>query len=221
MQPALLHTALCSAGGRFPVQFERSQTEREDYNGRATPHNFDKLAGNVFRVLEGKIESGASCFLISDSLLSSATVLTAERPEASGRCDADTQRRLTLSRSREVVNCWPIARLPEERRLVLVEFIRRDKDALASVALIDRDGMIFADYPRVFHGEGQTLWRADDDGILRPEGFQVVFLLQRGNFYALGLNWSAAEGASLTVLVSNRNDRFTEVIRDYWYWAPL
>ena len=221
LQPAMLHIALCSGGRRFSVQFERRQAEREGHNGRQTPYNFDKLAGNVFTVLQGKIETGASCFLASDPLLSSATLFPAELPAGSGGCDPDVRRRLASSRSRQVVNCWAIARLPADRRLVLVEFARRDKDALASVVLIARGRMIFADYPAVFRGEGEDLWRVDDGGVLSPKDFEVVFLLRRGAFYALGINWHGTEGASLAVFVSDGGNRFTRVIDDYWYLAPV
>lgn len=221
MQPTMLHTALCSGGGRFPVQFESRQAEREGHNGRETSYNFDNLAGAVYKVLKGKLDSGASCFLISDVLLSSAAVLPAQRPEASGQCDTVVRRRLASSRSRDLVNCWPIARLPEERLIVLVEFARRDKDALASVVVIDGERMIFADYPRVFRGQGQTLWRVDDEGILRADGFRVVFLVQRGDSYALGVDWLGDEGDSLSVFISDGDRRFIEVVRDYWYRAPV
>jgi hypothetical protein len=221
LQPAMLHTALCSDGRRFSVQFERRQAEREGHNGRQTPYNFDKLAGNVFTVLQGKIETGASCFLASDPLLSSATLLPAELPAGSGECDPDVRRRLASSRSRQVVNCRLIARLPADRRLDLVEFARQDKDALASVVLIDRERMIFADYQAVFREEGEDLWRVDDVGVVSPKDFEIVFLLQRGTFYALGVRWHGTEGASLAVFVSNGDNRFTQVIKDYWYRAPV
>ena len=48
-----------------------------------------------------------------------------------------------------------------------------------------------------------------------------VFLLQRGTFYALGVNWHGTEGASLAVFVSDGDNRFTRVIEDYWYRAPV
>jgi hypothetical protein len=220
-QPAMLHTALCNGGGRFPVRFERRQAEIKGHNGRHIPNNFDKLEGDVFTVLQGKIEESASCFLASDALLSSATVLPAEPPAASNECGPDVRLGLASSRSRPVVHCWAIARLPANRRLVLVEFARRDKDALASVALIDGNRIIFADYPAVFRGAGEDVWRVDDGGVLSPEDFQVVFLLQRGNFYALGINWRGSEGGSLAVFVSSSDNRFTRVIADYWYWMPV
>jgi hypothetical protein len=165
LQPAMLHTAFCSDGRRFPVRFERRQAEREGHNGRQTPSNFDKLAGDVFAVLQGKIDAGASCFLASDRL-SSATLLPAELPDGASECAMDVRRRLVASRGRQVANCWLIARLPAARSLVLVEFSHRDKDALASLVLIERHRMIFADYPAVFRREGEDLWRVDDGGVL-------------------------------------------------------
>lgn len=56
---------------------------------------------------------------------------------------------------------------------------------------------------------------------MTPDGFQVVFLLQRGRSYVLGQSWVGTEGESLTVAVSNDADRFTNVIRDYWYQVPI
>lgn len=220
VQPAMLHTAFCSDGRRFPVRFERRQAEREGHNGRQTPSNFDKLAGDVFAVLQGKIDAGASCFLASDRL-SSATLLPAELPDGASECATDVRRRLAASRGRQVANCWLIARLPAARRLVLVEFSHRDKDALASLVLLERHRMIFADYPAVFRREGEDLWRVDDGGVLSAEGFRVVFLLQRGASYTLGVDWSRGEGASLAVFVSNADNRFIRVIEDYWYRAPV
>lgn len=220
-QPARFHTALCDGGRRYPVRFERAQPERPGHNGRQTPANFDRLPGNVFTVLQGKIEADAACFLASGHLLASAPLLPAAPPAASSGCDPEVRRRLASARARQVVNCWPIAHLPAGKSLVLVEFVRQDKDALASVVLIDRRRMIFADYPAVYRGEGTDLWRVDDPGALSPERFHVVFLLQRGTAYTLGIEWSAGEGPSLTVFVSNGANRFTPVIKDYWYREPV
>ena len=225
-QPETLHEALCSDGRRVPVRFERRQGESDGAKGRQTAYVFDKVAGSVFAVLQGRIGQGSdtvdvSCFLVADSLRSSATWLPAGHLEASGDCGPDVRRRLTSSRARPVVNCWPIATLTSGRRLILAEFARQDNNALASVVLIDKDRAVFADYPATFNREGQDLWRADDGGVLSPDGFRVVFVLQRASSYVLGMSWAASEGRSLTVFVSNNGSRFMAVITDYWYQAPL
>lgn len=224
-QPDRVQDALCSDGRRVPVRFDRRQVER-DNNGRQSPSNFDKLAGNVFTVLQGQVggvqdTDSLSCFVTSTTLLSSATLLPARPLTESRECGADVRQRVARSRNRPVVRCWHIADLPAGRSLVLAHFVLRDTDALASMVLLDRDRSIFADYPAKYEKEGQDLWRADDGGVISPDGFQVVFLLQRGNSYVLGLSWAGTEGQSLTVAVSNDANRFTNVIVDYWYQAPI
>lgn len=224
-QPDNVHDALCSDGSRVPVRFERRQVERPN-NGRQGPSNFDKLAGNVFRVLQGQIGGGqdtdtVSCFVASASLLSSATLLPIQPLTESKECGQEVRPRLASSRNRPVVRCWRIADLPTGRSLVLAQFARQGTDALASMVLLDRDRTIFEDYPAKYEKEGQDLWRVDDGGVMTPDGFEVVFLLQRGDSYVLALGWAGSEGQSLTVAVSNDATRFTKVIVDYWYRAPL
>jgi hypothetical protein len=218
LRPAGLHTALCSGTRRFSVRFERRQTEREGYNGRRTPDNFDNLDGVIYAVLQGRIEPNAICFLAVDRFLSSAALLPAEPPAASNDCDPDARRRIASSRSRLAVSCRLLTKPQGDTRLVLVEFARQNNDALASVVLIDRDRASFADYPAVFRGEGQDLWRVGDGGVL--SGLEVVFLVKRGNFYAMGIEWSAEEGALLALFVTVRDHQFRRVIEDYWYRAP-
>jgi hypothetical protein len=216
--PELLKTALCSGGRRFPVQFERRQAEREGHNGRQTADNFDNLAGSVFRILGGRTDPGATCFLASEPLLSGVTLLSIAAPVGSGAC-VHRDRFATL-RDRPVTHCWPIARMPPGKDVALLEFARRGKDALASLVFVDGARTMFADYAAEFRREGEDLWRADDGGVLSPEGFQLVCALRRGGWYALGIAWSGSEGQSLSLWISDGSDRFTQVVHDYWYQLP-
>lgn len=86
---------------------------------------------------------------------------------------------------------------------------------------VDRERMICADYHAVYRGEGEDLWRIGDRGALDVDDFRVVFLLQRGSFYALGVAWAGEEGLNLSVFVSNDDDHFDRVIADYWYREPV
>jgi hypothetical protein len=218
-RPELLKAALCSDGRRFSVQFERRQVEREGSPPRQTPYNFDNLAGSVFTVLTGRTDSDATCFLASESLLSGSTWLSAAAPEGSGACVQ--RRRFARLRDRAVTHCWPIARLAAGKQVALVEFARREKDALASLVFVDGARTIFADYPAELRAVGEDLWRVDDGGTLSPNGFHLVCALQRGEWYALGIAWSGTEGQSLSLWISEGRERFTQVINDYWYQAPF
>lgn len=215
--PGLLKAALCGGAGRVPVRFDRRQIESPN-DGRARSSNFDKLAGSVFRVVGNKAEPDAPCFLASEALLAGSTVLDIAAPEGPGAC-LQPERFATL-RDRRVIHCWPIARLAAGQSVVLLEFERRGKDALASLVLVDGARTIFADVAAEFRGVGESLWRVDDGGVLSPEGFTIVCALQRGRWYALGTAWAGAEGRALSLWTSDGDERFTKVVNDYWYQAP-
>ena len=217
--PASLHTALCTGGRRFTVRFERHQEQGPGYNGRQTPANFDLLPGSLYRVLDGKVPDVA-CFLAAAPLLSSAAILPVQASASPKACDPAVQNRIAASRGRPVQRCWSLAADSDRRQLLLVEFERRDKDALAAVVLLDDDRIVSAGYPAVFDGEGKDLWRVDDGGRLSPEGWSIVFLLRRAGEYTLGVAWQAGEGASLAVFASH-GDSFSQVLADYWYQSPL
>jgi hypothetical protein len=220
-QPEGLKTAICGGKVRGPAVFERRQSGSQRGAGRQTPRNFDDLAGSVFRFTAGKLDETDSCFLATDSLLSGATVVPITSRGDADACAPRAERRLASLRGRPVVNCWVLAGLKKDGQVVLVQFARRGREALASVVLIDGGRSIFADFTAEYRGEGQSLWRVDDGGVLSPAGFEVMFVLERGAFRALGINWPGAEGASLSLFVADRQNRFAAVIRDYWYQAPM
>jgi hypothetical protein len=216
-RPELLKAALCSGGRRVAVQFDRRQVGGPN-DGRQNWRNFDTLAGSVYSVVGRAVDPDAPCFVASEALLAGSAVLSIAAPEGSGAC-LQPGRFATL-RDRPVVHCWPLARLAPETQVVLLEFERRGKDALASLALVDGTRTMFADVPAAFQGAGQDLWRVDDGGVLSPEGIRMVCALQRGNWYALGIAWGGAEGRLLQLWVSEGRERFAKVINDYWYSPP-
>jgi hypothetical protein len=221
LQPDQFKTALCDSSGRVNIKYEYQQKAREGGTHREAPQNFGALAGSVFRIVGGKVDSAETCFLASDSLLAAATILPVDRPGTAEPCGPEIRERVASARARDAVNCWTIGRLPAGEKLVVVEFARRGKDALAAVVLLAHERTVMADYPGTYRGAGEDVWRVEDGGVLSPDYFQVVFLLQRGDFYALGIKWSGAEGVNLTVFTSTSGDRFTRAISDYWYQAPI
>jgi hypothetical protein len=217
-RPELLKTALCG-NRRVPVQFDRGQREGANRDGRQTSRSFDSVAGSVFTVLgRDAVTPDTPCFLASDALMVPSVVLSIAVPAGSGAC---RQRgRFGTLRGRRVVHCWPLARLGSVAQVALVEFERRGTDALASLVLVDDFRTIFADVHAEFRTAGEDLWRVDDGGMLSPRGLTIVCALRQDGWYALGTAWAGTEGRSLSLWISEGNDRFTEVINDYWYQSP-
>jgi hypothetical protein len=220
-RPDQFKTALCDGSGRVTIRFEHQQKAREGGTRRQTPGNFDALAGSVYRIVGSRVDSSETCFLACDSFLAAANQIPVERSNASEQCDPVIRGRVVSARARDVVNCWIIGRLPAKGQIVLVEFARLGKDALAAVALLAQGRVAIADYPGTYRGPGEDVWRVEDGGVLSPDDFRVVLLLQRGDIYSIGIRWSGAEGANLAMFVCTAGNRFTKVLRDYWYRAPL
>jgi hypothetical protein len=217
-RPEQLKEAICGRGLRVPIRFERRQAADARGEPNQTSRNFDKLRGSIFAVSGSPPDLDTPCLLASDGLLAGSEVLKISAPEDSGACLQ--QDRFATLRGRRVVHCWPLARVGPEQHLALLDFEIRGKDALASVVLVDGARAVFADLHAEFRGAGEDLWRVDDQGVLSPEGFKVVCVLQRGDWYALGTAWAAGEGESLALWVSEGPGRLTRVINDYWYQAP-
>ena len=217
-RPEQLTEAICGPGVRVPIRFERRQTRDARGDSNRTSRNFDKLPGSIFVVSGTAPVPDTPCLLASEVLLAGSKVLNISAPEDSGACLQ--QERFATLRERRVVHCWPLARVGSEQHVALLDFEIRGKDALASVVFVDGSRAVFADLHAEVRGAGEDLWRVDDQGVLSPEGFKVVCVLQRGDWYALGTAWAAGEGESLSLWVSEGAERLTKVINDYWYQAP-
>jgi hypothetical protein len=218
-EPERLRTALCH-GRALPVQFERHQDAQPSDSPRVTADQFDRLSGGLFTVTSGRASDASACFLATEPFLAGRKALPVQPPTGTGACAP--RAKWAVLRKRAVVRCWPLARLgARAKRLALVEFEPLGRDALASLVFADGDRATFVDYPAEYDEPGASVWRVDDGGEVSPDAFEIVFVLQRGAWTALGVSWSGAEGAALAVSISERGEPFREVLSEYWYQAPL
>jgi hypothetical protein len=218
--PESLHTAYCEHGHELGVSFVYRRRATDAHTRTGIADHLASQAGTLFRVTRGTAEPDESCFLASDALLSSATPLTLRPPTPEGGCDPESQGQYAAERRRSIVRCWRLAHLPPDSHIVLVEFARRGRDALASLVLASPSAAVFADFPAQYRGEGQDLWRVGDGGVLSPRGFDVLVALRQDGSYALAVSWVGTEGASLMLLVSRDGRTFAREVADNRDWAP-
>ena len=82
-------------------------------------------------------------------------------------------------------------------------------------------GQIPIDFPAEYKGEGEDLWRVDDEGVFSPGSYVVPFVLRRGSSYVVPVEWRGSEGVSVSLFVSDGEMQpARQVLRDYWYRAP-
>jgi hypothetical protein len=223
--PHRLSIALCT-GATQPVsiEFDHTQTEGQNSTGRQSPQNFERTGGTVFRITGVKVSSGSTCVVTEQSFLAGATLVPIQRPPDSARCSKASYPQLQEDKGRPVLGCWPIGESPAGVRIAVLEFSRHLTRALASVVVMDGDRRLYVDFPAIFTGPGDDVWRADDGGSIHPQGFQIVFLLKRGNTYLVAIDWAGAEGSALSVHSADGSGgsiQFREVTSDSWYRSPL
>jgi hypothetical protein len=214
--PEALHVAICEGTGPLRVTFVGHQEQGEKDTGRQIAANFENTPGDVYKLVRGQVAKQTNCFLATDGFVASGSMRAVMRPTKPQPCDREVRTKIAQERQRAAANCWTIG-----RDIWLVEFVRQDKDMLAGLFVKDGAHMFVVDYPGTFEAEGGSVWRVDDGGVLSPEAIHVVFLQRRGAGYLMGAAWWGAEGNSIEVLEANSGDRFTPLLRDYWYWAPM
>ena len=217
-RPELLKAALCS-GGRRLAGAVRAPTSRRRERRKTDLAQLRQVGGERLCVPGNPIEPDAPCFLASEALLTGSAVLSVAAAAGSGAC-LERGRFATL-RARPVVHCWPLARLASEKQVALLEFERRGKDALASLVVVDGSRTMFADFHAEFRGPGEDLWRVDDGGVLSPAGLRSSARCSVEAGCTCEPPGPVAEGTKLIAMDSQGSERFTQVIKDYWYQAPM
>jgi hypothetical protein len=213
--PSKIVGAVCSGGPALPARYDRRQGGQKDDSHRQIVSNFSREEGNVFRLLQGKARPDETCYLSADSaLLAKAVSVT---PLGLSTCSPSQSSRLAASKHRQVVHCWRLAQTPIDAELLAVQFATIDSNALASLVVVRDSSLLFQDFPAVYRGPDESVWRVDDEGIFSPEAFAILFVAQLSHAYVMAITWAGAEGESDELLVSDSTDTFRTVIRDYRY----
>jgi hypothetical protein len=219
-----IRTAYCGGGVSHPIAFRGRQKADGKGNGRQHSYQFDHLDGLVFKVIDGtRLPEHDACFLASEAFARSLTVvpvvsLTRKSwPPETPNCSASLMKEVASRRKREVAHCWTIAESQARTgmQVVLVEFARHGKDALASLAMVDGRTIVFADQ----QGDASrtdSVWRVSDGGVLSPEAFKVVFVATRAGRLILAVQWRAEEG-SVLMLFESDGGTFRQLLQESWY----
>jgi hypothetical protein len=221
-------TAYCAGGTSHPITFERRQLADGKGNGRQHSYQFGHLDGLVFKLNDGAtLPEHEACFLAAEAFAKSLTVvpvvsLTRKSwPPETPACSASLTKDIASRRKREVAHCWAIAESPPRAGLqvVLVEFARQGKDALASLVVVDGRTTVFADQPGDA-SRGDSVWRVSDGGALHPDAFRTVFLAKRGSRLVLAVEWGAEEGSVLKLFEAD-GETFRQLLQEYWYQMAM
>ena len=216
--PSKVVGAVCSRGSVHPARYERRQHGQPDDNHRQIVSNFSREPGVVFRLTRGAAQSDETCYLSADSaLLAKAVGVT---PLGLSECSPPQASRLATSRRRAVVHCWRFARTAPDVELLAAQFATIDSNALASLVVVRDSSLLFQDFPAVYRGPDESVWRVDDQGVFSPGDIAILFFAQLSHADVMALTWAGAEGESDQLLLADTTNTFRTVIKDYRYWVP-
>ena len=216
--PSKVVGAVCSRGSVYPARYDRRQHGQPDNNRRQIVSNFSREPGIVFRLTRGAARPDETCYLSADSaLLAKAVGVT---PLGQSECSPPQASRLATSRRRPVVHCWRFARTAPDVELLAAQFATIDSNALASLVVVRDTSLLFQDFPAVYRGPDESVWRVDDQGIFSPGDIAILFFAQLSHAYVMAITWAGAEGESDRLLLADTTNAFRTVITDYRYWVP-
>jgi hypothetical protein len=215
--PALFRLALC-AGRSFPILAAGRQSERDA--DRDTPEQFERLGGTLFEVIDHKVPSGDTCLVVPLSRVQGASVLPVRSEPYGTECTAQERQRVAAVRDRPMKGCWSVGAVQSGGLVVVAEYARVQRDALASLIVLTDRRRAVVDFPAEFRGDGEDLWRADDGGEFSPDGFVVPFVVVRDATMLVPVLWHGAESLAVSLHVADGSAPSRALIADSWYRAP-
>lgn len=225
--PAAVRWAICPGGVVLPVRHDGRQPGDAGDTGRQRADNLPHQAGERFVVTAGRATPDASCYLTADSVLVSAVIVPVAL--APTGCPSALTARLAEAVGRAVQGCWPRAAVAPGGMVAMAQYVTVGREALAVLAVADADTLRLDRYPATVERPGQDLWRVDDQGVLHPEEFRVLFAARRRGALVVAVSWMGAEGENLFLLAPGADPRGEAPLsgaawgrwhRGYRYLAP-
>ncbi len=225
--PAAVRWAICPGGVVLPVRHDGRQPGDAEDTGRQRADNLPHQAGERFVVAAGRATPDASCYLTADSVLAAAVL--APVALAPTGCPPALTARLAEVEGRAVQGCWPRASVAPGGMVAMAQYVTVGREALAVLAVADGDTLRLDRYPATVERPGQDLWRVDDQGVLHPEEFRVLFAARRRGALVVAVSWMGAEGENLFLLAPGADPRGEAPLsgaawgrwhRGYRYLAP-
>jgi len=226
--------AVCPGNQVFDVKFVAHQSRGKQDSGRATSHNFTNVAGSVFHIVDGKVKADDACLLAPETYIKDKRLLPMKLTKApvkldqpvsarrlsALRCDAKTNGSLPRQQGRAPKDCWQLAQIGEDVRLLAVLYEPHQKDLLAGLVLA-AGGKHFV-YEMPGQADPISAWREGDGGKFDPTALAPLFALYNDvdGSWDIGISWAGEEGANLSAYRSTGASALKKVVSGYVYWYP-
>jgi len=210
--------AIYAPGKIANVRYVMHQKQSEESNGRQNHWNFDRDEGDLYAVVQGKIQGNDSVLLAEKGAFQGHDFLN-YKPVSKGAFAKGDISVIEKAKKRKVVRQALLGQVSKNLQIGLVTFEKKKgQKPLASLVLKTESGFLYEDF--VGNDDDQSTWRVDDGGTISTDMFKILFVTKSKAGYAFGYEWIGEEGYSLKVLQQNKA-KFRSVLKGYRYSAPV
>jgi len=196
------------------AKYDALQHKSPGSSNRHTAGNFYRLAGHRLTVAETG-PANQSAVIMGAAFFADRHLPELVEPDAEPDV-ADRQRMETL-RQRLLQQSWNLLQTTSGIKLHLVLFQQAGDQALASLALILPDRILWRDFPASYNPV--STWRVDDGGRIGPKQFRILYLGQAQQRWEIAYEFIGPEGSNLE-FIREQQSEFESVRRASRYMAP-
>ena len=205
---------LFATNHQLATKYEDLQHKSPGSSNRHTAGNFYRLAGHRLTVAEAG-PANQSAVMLSAAFFADRHLTELVEPAAES--DVADRQRMESLRQRPLQQSWNLLQTTSGAKLQLVLFQQAGDQALASLALILPDRILWRDFPASYNPV--STWRVDDGGRIGPKQFRILYLGQAQQRWELAYEFIGPEGSNLE-FIREQQSAFESVSRASRYMAP-
>ncbi len=212
-----LNGAIGKEGQFHEIKYIAKQESSDLDTARVVSDNFDHMEGYLYNNLGNKLIANETYFLFNTEVLQKKYFLPSAGKEIIVMDEKD-KIQIEEYKSRTVMQGWVISEYNDGIQIWIIVFEPQGSSLLMSIFLKTDDGIKSIDYPA--ESDGQSAWRVDDEGIIDPGLFSILFAAKTLDGLLVAVCWAGAEGENIFFLLEQEDtlEQFSSEI--YRYWSP-
>lgn len=200
----------------WPMYRKKQKAGSED-NGRQNEYNFRNCKGYLYTMKGKQAAVGSSVIFMTAEFVSKRKIFVLN-PPAKKEISAANRSRMETAKQRKIKDYRCLSVLGKDSSIYILEFENIGDSALASLAYITPDKIVYEDFPATWND--MSTWRVDDGGSFGVEYFDLLAVFEKDGKLEIITDWPGAEGIA-TEYLKEKDGAFKSIKGISRYTAPL
>jgi hypothetical protein len=210
-------SVITSTGEISAVSFLQKHPATSEDNHRQNESNFANSGGYLFEILRSTVDRENTVIFMSPEFLAGRNYYPVKEVELTTLPNA-LRARVEKDKKRKIKSFRCMTEIGNGRAVYLFEFEMKRDSALAALAYVTPDKIVYDDYPAIY--DEVSTWRVDDGGEFGIDYFELLAVFEKGGKIELVTDWPGAEGYATSYMREN-GTRFKNLKGISRYTAPL